>query len=845
MAIVTLTKDDFDSYSVLTTPTRYFRSSSLGGVTGSVYVYARHSDVEKELAPLDAFRDATHDDSDIAALVKQIQTFGRFIMKNPTYPEQWRPAFNAALETYLTKVNELGTSARKFKAMEVNRFVPGTRWSQNMSRKLTVKNTLNKYYRVLYPSAQWAFTNYNSLNFFSSSQVPNSSALIYPMRSAPAEHTGYATGSYIPSGAFSLDFYINPRYKSFEGDAGPVIVPGTIMHVPDVFAVSMITGSLRDERSRVDSWRLMLQVKHSTNINPSMAQTNVGGNYPYDMIFMSDNNVFRHNRWYHVVVRWGTDAVNNGTGSFNIDGVDRGKFVIPSGTIALELPASGWQEPAALFIGNYFEPFDGAIDNQALTFFGTDTALREGLDELDDVLNQNEPNDYQMRFPLVAEMHDVAIKRHYMDDVDIAASASVGPMAIDSGSKGIAFYLPPFFVQESSFRQYVTDRGGILQTPFFEIDGTTDDPFNVAMAFGVNGHYMNLENYVRDFASDNNPRLHQLSGTAISYTTQAREANEFLYDDPYVRKRNLTILPCDDGNFRPSYELLMSESLNTKFVNDLGYEDHSLVSLDNLLLDQSLIFGTDFDSINGDDSKSDDKVEAFVNEQIGFTPEQPGISPGAAFNTYIRAINDSIASGNYGAGVQAGAPLTIFNRTRDSSSNQVTFFDFSNLFYGDRIVPGTFTIKDPSITGSGGHVSLTLKDDGFGNLYRADCQTSASTWCNVGNIYYNEGIVVVKNPSAYFFGKEEYEMSFKGERRVHVLNVNVVVGKNEFNSSSNPNWMPVSASASTTDPDQDFVYITGINFHDDNMNVVMKAQLAQPITKRFRDKLAFKVKIDF
>jgi hypothetical protein len=64
-------------------------------------------------------------------------------------------------------------------------------------------------------------------------------------------------------------------------------------------------------------------------------------------------------------------------------------------------------------------------------------------------------------------------------------------------------------------------------------------------------------------------------------------------------------------------------------------------------------------------------------------------------------------------------------------------------------------------------------------------------------------------------------------------------------SSSNPTYLPVSASTNANDTDQRFVYITGIYLHDDNLNVIMKTQFAQPIVKRTGDKLMFKVKMDF
>jgi hypothetical protein len=42
-----------------------------------------------------------------------------------------------------------------------------------------------------------------------------------------------------------------------------------------------------------------------------------------------------------------------------------------------------------------------------------------------------------------------------------------------------------------------------------------------------------------------------------------------------------------------------------------------------------------------------------------------------------------------------------------------------------------------------------------------------------------------------------------------------------------------------------FVYISELNLHDENLNVVAKAVLAQPAIKREGEKLLFKVAFDF
>lgn len=826
MSIIKITQDDIESFTIATNPSRTYISSSAGS-TGSVHVFARRSSYEKELPQTSAFIDATHNEIDTNESLRRAQNVGTNVVFAAS-----SGSFYSSIDAYMNSVNAAAESTRKQKVLEIVRFTPTYTFTSNTVKKLMVKDILMPYYRTSYPTAHWAYTNYNSLNFFTASTVNPGAALLYPnVDTNPDVHTGYVSGAYSLSGAFSFDFYINPRYQTHTYDAP--FKAGTIVHLSSSYAVSLVTGSLKDENGKPAGFRIKLQLSHSADITPSLATL---GTYPNDLIFMSDDNSLRWNRWHHVIIRWGTNLVNAGTGSFNIDGVDKGKFFIPSGTIAPLLFTSKGQ-PDVLTVGNFYEGTNTGNNAQAL-FFSSNVSTRDGVESLV-TSTLNEPTTYTFNHPLNAELHDVSIKRYYMSDDDIAATGSSGPRSLSDGRT--ALYIPPFFVETSPIRKYVDTYGGILQTPFFEIDGQTDDPINVAMSFGAGGHYVNVENYVKDFANGTYPRVHQLTGSAISYTTSARAANEFLYDDPFVRRRNLLILPCDDGLFEPGFELLMSESLRTKMMGDDGVENPRYVNIDNLLSTSSLIFGTTF-VVNEVSASS---VDTFIDETIGFSPETPGIAPGPAYLHHKKLVNAAIASGTLDAGVQQGAPLTVYQRTLDPSSNQVTFFDVSNLYYGMRIHPGSLTLSDWAITGSSGRITLTLKDDGRGNLYRADCLTSASMWNSVGNVFYDEGIIVLKSPHVYFFGKEQFEISFKGEQNIHSMKVEVIAAQNTLNSSSNPSFVDIHASGRLTDTDPHFVYVTGINFHDKDFNVVMKSSLAQPIMKRHGARLLFKAGIDF
>ena len=782
--------------------------------------------------------------------------------------QQLAANFPAILDQYLIGCAAQPQAARLQEVLDVQRFQPPADFNSNTLRKLVIKDQLNSYYRAVYPTAHWAYTNYNTLNFFTSSVTPSDSVIMYPnIDGDPGDlvyHENFCSGTYTPSGSFSFDFHINPRYTTDEPNGH--FKAGTILHLSSTFCLSLVTGSSKDVNGRPVSFRLQLQLSRSADIPPSMIRQDAAGVIhtgalgtrppPSDLVFLSDDNVLWLNNWHHVVVRWGTVYTNSGVGTFNVDGKDVGTFSAPFRQITPSLvdianmlppdhvPFATQEQPTVLCLGNYYEGPNNSDNAQAM-FFALDPATRDGLNVLWQDNGVETPTSYSFKHPLNAEIHDLAIRRCYMSDLDISTSASVGPVFLDNT---FALYVPPFFVEQAPYRQFVNDHGGILVTPFEEVDGTTLSPFSVALSFGVAGHYINLENFVKDLGSRNFPMLYHLTGVAIQTSTDAEVCNDFLYSQPFVAKRNLTVLPCDDGLFVPSFQLLVSEGL-ARAVDDLGSDELSFINLDNMVATSTLLFGGGaFD----DGTTPAAQANYFANTQIGATPETPFVASGPAFINYLKTITS-------GSDVEAGAPLTVFQRTQDPSSNEVVIFDISNLFYGFRINPGSLTFTDPdllfsSMVGSQalsntasfvGPVSITLADDGRGNIYRADCLTSQSTWNSVGNVYYDEGLVVMKSPHVFYYGANQYSMYLRGEQHVHVMKVDAIAPNNQLNSSSNPAYLPVPPTGYPNDPEDTFVYITNILFHDSDLNVVMKTALAQPIQKRSGDRLLFKVKYDF
>jgi hypothetical protein len=261
------------------------------------------------------------------------------------------------------------------------------------------------------------------------------------------------------------------------------------------------------------------------------------------------------------------------------------------------------------------------------------------------------------------------------------------------------------------------------------------------------------------------------------------------------------------------------------------------VSLVGLTSTSSLLFGASSDEAGSSQL-------GLISEMLGITPEKFNDLPGPALAAGFAKIRSSIVSEKFEPAMMRSIPSAVFHRTRDDSA-QVVLFDVSNIFYGTRIMPGSLILSEDFTVGSSGACAMTLRDDGHGGIFRADATTPWASWAAVGTVFYEEGLIVLKSPHLSLFGQGGFAVSFKGERRVHVMRIDALAPANALNSSSNPTYVALPPSGRPNDPDSSFVYVTGLNFHDENLNVVARTQLAQPIVKRHGERIAFKVKIDW
>jgi hypothetical protein len=791
MSFVKIGKTFFERTSVTLRPEVKFISSSLGlGVTGSEYVAPVRSKCIKNIINPNSFTinsteallltaSAGYNSNDYSVL-NAIKAASEMISRNIANGVKTE-GLSAYLNAYMTSTNEAPKDIRYAKTIDMFRFDTPLKFNQNFNIKNNLRKNLIPYHQHRYPDAGFHYTNYNTLNFYTGSNVPKHSAMVYPN----------LNGIYTPSKGFTLDFWVNPRYTN--KDETESYTAGTIFHMSSSICISLVSGSARNQNNLVENYKIMVQLSQSADTSP----TNINlyapaGNYPNDLIFTSSNSL-KHNHWHHVLLQWDPDN-NKKDANLYVDDI-KTSFNIPSSSLM--------STNEIITLGNYLK----TTSAKAGKLFNSVTATKEGLTQLvpgiDDTANQ----DQIFINPLNAEIHNIRLFNKFLNADEISTFKNNGitnkKLRHNNIYDSLLFYVPPFFYPETRTRE-------VLVTPFQSITSTTNDPFNVQFSFGVAGKMINLENFTREFIQGEYPRLIALSGSTFDNTIENITADSYVYNTGSLVKRNTSVLPCDNGLFKPDYypiAISAASASNSFNYDNLSY-DYSKINLKELIPTSSLFPGLIFQ-------------EGPILEQIiGASPENPGVAPGAV--------------------------LTIAQRMKDVSSNEITLFDISNLYYGNRINPGSFVISDTSLTGTNETVSIKLRDNERGSLYRADALTPHATWNNVGDILYDEGIVLIKSPHLFYYCKDRTDISFRGEQNLHAMILNVPFEKNMFNSSSNTSFKSnIRPSFNTFDKNDEAIYITGLNIHDDNFNIIMKAHFAQPILKTEADEFVVRLKMDF
>lgn len=620
----------------------------------------------------------------------------------------------------------------------------------------------------------YGYGHYNSLSFVSSSNFGTSSAIVYP--NFPDSH---GIRDYTPDREFTLDFFIKPKAPI---DETGLYNAGTVFHISSSICVSLVSGSSLGPDKKPDKFRMLLQLSQSADTRPSRVDLNsLPASFPNDLIFATDP-ILNRDEWHRVTIRWGSQGRSYGTGSIKVDQAEK-FFSANYPYVTTGLAAD------ALVLGNFYDSGD-----RVAKFFNVGASLQYGT-ETDPVGSAADPSGYMFSHPLNAEIHHISLFKRYVLENDLTNINSL--YASQDVALKPSFFIAPFFTSSvTALTTYISPKvvGAI----------TTDSPMSYQLALGYNASYLNLQNFLIDSAQKKQPRAVGMSeGTAITTAFDSRvdSIDDILTGQTVNRRRNFTILPCDDGLFEPSFDILGSD--DTRFQYFDGIRNQMFMSLEMMAPAGTYIPGHKFTDFTYD------------GLDYPYLPLYQNI--------------------NY---------LVTTTSAANNSSNLVTVFTIPAAYYLNRIVPGTFVLTDHSISGSGG-LSFTLKDDSRGNLYRADAKSAPATWNRVGAIFYSHGIAAILTPHLPYFGKTGFEISFRGEVRKTVASFSVPASAGDANSSFNPTYKSFPPTNLRSEQSEDFTYITGINLHDENLNIIMRAKLAQSVQKREGDEILFRLRYDF
>ena len=151
-------------------------------------------------------------------------------------------------------------------------------------------------------------------------------------------------------------------------------------------------------------------------------------------------------------------------------------------------------------------------------------------------------------------------------------------------------------------------------------------------------------------------------------------------------------------------------------------------------------------------------------------------------------------------------PVNPYNNFASNNPNQyrllhqsASIISIPKDLYGERIKPKSIELDDDSTS-----ATVTLVDDGNGNLYDTDLSSSFAAFASggfvdmekatgsfAGNVFYDQGIMVITNTGSKFIDvgqgtdTDGFILNYKAQVTLNEYSYFCVIGENEFNSTTN------------------------------------------------------------
>lgn len=171
--------------------------------------------------------------------------------------------------------------------------------------------------------------------------------------------------------------------------------------------------------------------------------------------------------------------------------------------------------------------------------------------------------------------------------------------------------------------------------------------------------------------------------------------------------------------------------------------------------------------------------------------------------------------------------------------------DIPEIFYWNKIHSGSLRLIDYS---GSGPTLRTIFDNGLGGLLK-----SGSNDVFVGNIFYSEGIIVLKDPDLWNWGtvasgEEKFSIGFSGTNTIPVNIYRCLMPPGELNFSNNSSFMVSGSDEYKGGMISHFsgspIMITGIGLYNKKRELLGIAKFAQPIEKTLERSIIIKLRQD-
>lgn len=188
----------------------------------------------------------------------------------------------------------------------------------------------------------------------------------------------------------------------------------------------------------------------------------------------------------------------------------------------------------------------------------------------------------------------------------------------------------------------------------------------------------------------------------------------------------------------------------------------------------------------------------------------------------------------------------IGNFFKEYDNYFINIVDIPVVYFNSKIQKKSLVLKDNKVSNISQNQKITIKDDGYGLLYRGDCLTKHADWNYVGNIIYTKGLLVINNITLTNYLDNELDCTFNTNSILNVQEINIPLDYDEINYSQNNSYdSDLRKNEFAINSENPFVYITDVFLHDENFNIVSKSKIINPIKKSDDDRFLIRLRMDY